>query len=170
VLRDLGTLGGPDSFALAINQDVQIDGFSFTNSTPNSATGIPTVDPFLSDPGSMNDLGTLGGTFGVANALNNRGQVVGFSDVAGNLANHAFIWERNVLTDIGTLGGDNSTANWTSDAGQVAGIPDLRDGTHHAFAWKDGNFTDLGTVGGDDNVRLRFSTKVQAQPKTAHVM
>jgi probable HAF family extracellular repeat protein len=149
VLRDLGTLGGPDSFAVVINQNGQIAGNSFTNSTPNSTTGIPTVDPFFWDRGSMNDVGTLGGTFGAANALNNRGQVVGFSDVAGDLTNHAFIWERNVLTDIGTLGGDNSTANWINDAGQVAGVSDLVDGTHHAFVWKDGNFTDLGTVAGD---------------------
>ena len=149
VLLDLGTLGGPDSFAGVINENGQIAGFSFTNSIPSPVFGIPTADPFLWDRGSMNDLGTLGGTFGLATALNNRGQVVGFSDVAGDLANHAFIWERNVLTDIGTLGGDNSTANWINEGGQVAGISDLADGTHHAFVWKDGNFTDLGTIDGD---------------------
>ena len=97
----------------------------------------------------MINIGTLGGTFGVGNALNNHGQVVGFSDVAGDLANHAFIWERGVLTDIGTLGGDNSTAIWINDAGQVVGIGDLPDGTHHAFVWRKGNMTDLGTVGSD---------------------
>jgi probable HAF family extracellular repeat protein len=97
----------------------------------------------------MTDLGTLGGTLGFPNALNNRGQVVGVSTLAGDRANHAFIWERNVLTDIGTLGGHNSAAYWINDAGQVAGVSDLADDTHHAFVWKDGNFTDLGTVGGD---------------------
>ena len=48
----------------------------------------------------MTDLGTLGGTFGFAQGLNNRGQVVGFSDLSGDLANHAFLWDRGVLTDL----------------------------------------------------------------------
>jgi probable HAF family extracellular repeat protein len=147
---DLGTLGGPDSFGIPINENGQIAGFSFVNSTPNSSTGIPTIDPFFWDKSiGMIDAGTLGGTIGIANGLNNRGQVVGFSDLAGDIVNHAFISENGVIRDIGTLGGDNSVGNWINDAGQVAGISDLADGTHHAFVWKDGNFTDLGTVGSD---------------------
>jgi probable HAF family extracellular repeat protein len=149
VLQDLGTLGGPDSFGLIINEPGQIAGFSFTNDTPNATTGIPTVDPFLWRDGRMTDIGTLGGTFGFGNAVNNGGQVVGFSDVAGDLTNHAFFWDSGVLTDIGTLGGDNGSANWINDAGQVVGTADLPDGTHHAFVWRKGTMTDVGTVGSD---------------------
>ena len=69
--------------------------------------------------------------------------------MSGDLANHAFFWDRGVLTDIGTLGGNNGTASWISDGGQVIGTADLPDGTHHAFAWRKGKITDLGTVGGD---------------------
>jgi probable HAF family extracellular repeat protein len=149
VLQDLGTLGGPDSFGLTVNEQGQIIGFSFTNSTPNPTTGIPTVDPFLWQDGRMTDVGTLGGTFGFGNAVNNGGQVVGFSDVAGDLTNHAFFWDRGALTDIGTLGGNNSGANWINNAGQVVGTADLADGTHHAFIWRKGTMTDLGTIAND---------------------
>jgi probable HAF family extracellular repeat protein len=121
VIQDLGTLGGPDSFGFLINDRGQVAGFSFINSVPSPTTGIPTVDPFLWNHGRMIDLGTLGGTFGFATALNNQGQVIGFSDVVDDVANHAFIWEHGRLTDIGTLGGDNSIATWINDAGEVVG-------------------------------------------------
>jgi probable HAF family extracellular repeat protein len=97
----------------------------------------------------MIDLGTLGGTFGFGNAVNNHGQAVGFSDVAGDLTNHPFFWDRGVLTDIGTLGGNNGSANWINDAGQVVGTADLPGSTHHAFVWRKGTMTDLGTIGSD---------------------
>jgi len=149
-LHDLGTLGGPDSGAGFINNNDQIVGDSFTNDTPNPVTGIPTLDPFFWSQGMMTDVGTLGGTFGFGNALNNLGQVVGFSDLAGDLVYHAFFWENGVLTDIKTLGGPNSSANWINEAGQVVGTSDLTRSTHHAFIWqKGGAITDLGTIGTD---------------------
>jgi probable HAF family extracellular repeat protein len=148
-MRDLGTLGGPDSFAVAVNETGQVAGFSFTDSIPSPTFGFPTVHPFLWDQGRMIDLGTFGGTFTGVSALNNRGQVTGISFITGDVAIHGYIWEHGALTDMGTLGGENSGAGWINDAGQVAGTADLPDGTHHAFIWQDGIMTDLGTVSGD---------------------
>ncbi len=148
-MRDLGTLGGPDSFAYSINQNGQVAGFSFTNSTPNPTTGFPTLDPFLWDGKRMIDLGGLGGTASLVGGINNQGQVAGISDTGGDQAAHGYLWQNGVLTDLGTLGGDNSDVAWINDAGQVIGRADLPDGTHHAVVWQSGTMIDLGTVGGD---------------------
>ena len=81
-LNELGTLGGPDSCAMYINAHGQIAGNSFTNSTPNPATGIPTQHPFFWKNGVMTDLGGLGGTLGHVSAMNDHGQICGDSNLA----------------------------------------------------------------------------------------
>ena len=106
----------------------------------------------------MIDLGTLGGTFAVVGSLsnggsgaslNNRGQVIGTSNLAGDLTHHPFLWDKTVLTDLGTLGGDSGEAYWINGRGEIVGRADLPGSQiHHAFLWENGKMLDLGAAPG----------------------
>ena len=147
-MHDMGTLGGPDTLPEAMNERGQIVGQSYTSSIPNPDSGIPTIDPFLWQNGTMMDIGGFGGTWGVANFINSSGKVVGASDLDGDYINHAFLWDRGSLTDLGTLGGYNSQALWINNGGDVVGVADLTGSqTHDAFLWSKGVMTDLGNLG-----------------------
>jgi probable HAF family extracellular repeat protein len=152
-MQDLGTLGGPDAFAIDINDRGQVLGFSFINSIPNSTTGLPTGDGFLWENGGMTDIpDPLGGTIVSPFYLSNKGQVVGSADLPGDIAEqeHPFLWENGVFTDLGTFGGTRGHAVKINDAGQIVGDANfVGDSTWHASVWQHGVMSDLGTVGGD---------------------
>jgi probable HAF family extracellular repeat protein len=150
-MQDLDTLGGSDALASYINEPGQIAGVSYTNSTPNPVTGVPTQDPFLWENGTMLDLGSLGGTSGAPTALNNRGQVIGVSNLAGDQISHPFLWDDGKLIDLNTqtIGGNPITANAINDAGDIVGGGAFPNRVFDAYLWRRGVATDLGTLNGD---------------------
>ena len=154
-MQDLGTLGGNDAQAMFINEAGQVAGNSYTSTTPNSTTGVPTIDPFVWVNGAMHDLGTLGGTIGSPSAMNNHGQVVGTSNLSGDSVTHPFLWTKHSgMQDLGTLGGNNGVSNWINDAGDIVGKADLAGPapqTHDAVLWRHSgkSMIDLGVLPGD---------------------
>jgi probable HAF family extracellular repeat protein len=150
---DLGTLGGPDSNAWTINARGEIAGWSFTSFDANPSTGAPTMDPFFWSPenGKMIDIGSLGGTSSYVTMVNDRGQVAGASNLAGDGTEHPFLWSKSTgMLDLGTLGGTFGHPDWLNDLGEVVGFATTaNDATGHAFLWRDGVMTDLGTLGTD---------------------
>ena len=155
-MKDLGTLGGPDSWPVFVNNRGQVAGTSYTSDIVDPNTGLPPVSVFLWEDGKMKDLGNLGGDngllspYGIVYGLNNRGQVTGDMEMPDNQSVHAFVGDRKKLSDLGTLGGSSSFAEHINDVGDVVGEAMLAgDQTTDAFLWRDGVMTDLGTVDGD---------------------
>ena len=157
-MRDLGTLGGPDSVGLYINDRGHVSGASFTSDIPEPSTGIPPLEPFLWDGRKMHSLGTLGGVYGAVFGMNDKDQVIGNSSTAdapgaclfGGPGCHGFLWDRGKIRDLGTLGGTSSIPAMLNDAGDVAGGANTtNDETIRAVRWKDGAIQDLGGVDGD---------------------
>jgi probable HAF family extracellular repeat protein len=108
---------------------------------------------------TMTDLGTLGGNFSTASAINRWGTVVGYSTTAAG-ATHGFYWN-GTMHDLGTLGGDFSRAVDINDVGQIAGTARVTAGAGcqqggpitngcRAFRWDATNgMQALPTLGGD---------------------
>ena len=83
----------------------------------------------------MTDLGTLGGSHSGARAINDRGQVVGWSDTADG-AMHAVLWEGGTLTELGTLVGDTILAYAVNARRQAVGVSETARGEWHAALWE----------------------------------
>jgi probable HAF family extracellular repeat protein len=103
------------------------------------------------------DLGTLiGGTYSQGLGVNDAGQVAGFSEIAGSVARHAFLYTGTpgaggLMHDLGTLGGMQSQGEAINNAGQVVGWSEIAGSTiRHAFLYTgtpgvDGRMLDLDT-------------------------
>jgi probable HAF family extracellular repeat protein len=99
----------------------------------------------------LEEVGTLGGTYSIATAINSRGDVAGVANLYGTDAYHAFVYSNGKVMDLGGLGG-NSMAWAINDRGQVAGssykLPGASEADLRAFLYTNGTMEDLGTLGG----------------------
>lgn len=104
----------------------------------------------LLDHGKSRDLGTLGGKVSYPIAINDAGEIAGYSARA-DYSLHAFLWRNGSMQDLGTLGGRNSWV-WDLDAqGRVVGEADTASGATQAFLYHKGIMIDLGTLGGGES-------------------
>src|SRR5207302_1650083 len=117
------------------------------------------------EPGSFVavDLGTLGGTYSHAEAVNASGGVVGYSFTRGKRGVHAFSWTpAGGLIDLGTLGGTSSVAVAVNASGEVVGHSTTSGEAAHAFLWTQaGGLIDLGTLGGTYSIAVAVSASGQ---------
>jgi len=128
ILTDIGTLGGQNSYGYAINDNGQIVG--------RAATENGDLHAFLYSDGTMLDLGVLSGNGqSRADAINNNGQVVGYSNYIGGGSTdyHAFLWQDGLLTDLNELlppdsGWELYRAFGINDSGWIVG-----EGSNGAF-------------------------------------
>ena len=155
VIQELDTYpGDTDGVAAFIDDRGQVVGASGTCASFNPNSGLYLVEnhALLWENGTVTDLGNLGGTGGIAGnhacAINNRGQVVGHSELADDITFHGFLWTRETgMRDLRTLPGDYaSVALGINDEGEVVGASLDAHFNPRAVLWKDGVMTDLNTL------------------------
>lgn len=147
-ITDLGVLpGGVSTGASGINIRGQVTG-SATVPAP-----APSQPPFKGTPnpytehtilysyGRLQDLGTFGGDSSGGSAINDHGQVIGFSEYPDNSI-HAFLLTAGHGSDLGNLGGSLTEALGINNFGLVVGWTSLSNGAQRAYVY-DGQIHDL---------------------------
>jgi len=137
-VTDLGTLGGPYSYAYGINNDGVVSGAA---ATATQADGIAETAFFWDEHRGLINLGTLGGAAcpdcsSAAGGPNAKGVAPIFSETSESdskgedfcgFGTHrqcmAAIWKEGKMTALPNLkGGNNGQAQWTNDRGQTVGL------------------------------------------------
>lgn len=153
MMTDLGTLGGTSSVAFGIDENGRLVGASAVSSALSCSPGDPATfagcHALEWEHGTVRDLGTLGGSWSVANPSSND-DVIGFSALPGDANYSAFLDRHGVMTPLAPVGGDpNSAANGANGRGEVVGASgdEIFDvSPNRAMLWQNGAGTDLNTL------------------------
>ena len=149
-IHELPVLGNDSSTAAtAINDRSQIVGIS---GACDVAVGAGTAAHMvLWDRGTVTEIPNFGGAqWNTPTAINQRGDVAGFSDHTGDIVTEAFIWTpEGGLQGLGFLYPDHvlSEAFGINENRQVVGLS-CSDVECRAFLWQDGVMSDLNVLAG----------------------
>ena len=154
-ISDLGTLGGTESFASAINNFGEVVGSA-------RMRGDLTTHSFVHRRGTLTDLYPL---LWPADISNN-GQIAGSVTGSDGTSYPAIHDAGTGITILGSLGiptwyGFSGEATSINNRGQVVGYSYIDGLTRHAFLYSDGVMTDLGSTGGY-SAALRINDAGQA--------
>ena len=123
---DLGSFGGTNSRAFAVNRCGQVAGWGATTA------GIPHA--FFYN-GTLHDLGTLGGAESWGVSLSTCGKVAGWSSTGAG-QQHAFYYDGRTMRDLSVFGGQLSGALDVNAVGQVVGYSTIAESAGlHAFLY-----------------------------------
>lgn len=141
-LHDLGTFGGRDAIARGINDSGQIVGFVMPS---DGSAG----HAFLYQNGSATDLNSLidpklGMTLFDADAINNKGQIVGTCRTASG-ETHVYLYDKGSVSDWSVPGVDSIGS--LNNNGEITGNYFTKDGNSHGFILNNGSMTDLAVPG-----------------------
>jgi probable HAF family extracellular repeat protein len=145
------------------------DGFAFDVNSLGQAVGGTGVCTALLHVASWQDgvateLSSLGGLYNnMGMAVNNEGEVVGMSDLSGDMTFHATLWQNGTISDLGIIGDDfASMATGINSKGRVVGTSfDENFNPSHAFIWQNGVMTDLNTlIPGDSNLFIIAASNI----------
>ncbi len=149
-VRDLPPLPGDAlSAAIAINDDDVAAGGSGYCGSPGELGFALLTRAVIWRGGMPVELGGLGGNFNnTATDDNNRGQVVGMSDLPGDGVTHAVLWQNGSTLDLGTLQGDAFSYAWaiSKDGKIILGQSCDASGNCRGFLWQNGVMTDINAL------------------------
>jgi probable HAF family extracellular repeat protein len=117
--------------------------------------------------GAAQDIGTLGGAWAIAQAINDAGQVAGVSFVPADSSAHAFLWEDGVMRDLGRVLGVTDL----NESGHVLATIFARVGcciTQRMLLWDGTELRDITTgsnsLAADLNDRMQVAATTGADP------
>ncbi len=145
-LTEIAPQPGMSALSVSLNDSGQAVGVSLVNPFPR---------PFIWQNGTTTVLDTLPGSvpdFGMATAINNSGQIAGFS------GSRAVLWQNGTPIDLGAPLGSTSVPSAINDAGQIVG--ELEE---QAFVWQNGTMTQLTDLSGGTGSSSAFDINNRGQ-------
>jgi probable HAF family extracellular repeat protein len=131
--------GASSAEAYGINNRGEVVGFSLFCDLINNQCQNSRTRAFVYSKSGYTILGTLGGRDSLAFAINDFGQVTGYSDTAQS-QRHAFIYKDGTFTDIGASSGAETMPASINASGQVVGFASSNTSNRGAFLHNNGSF------------------------------